>query len=564
MIGWSTIDGDETGLQTNVIFDADAQYCAGDARDILTDRAGSYKWTITDKGSPENCAGNANLSALSIDPGLLTPSFDFATTSYTATVSSAVDTLTVTPTANDVTNATITVNGTAVNSGAESNPISLGATSNTITVMVTAQNRTMRTYSIAVYKELEIPDMDDRTFTFTEGRTIESFMLSEATGGSGSYDYTVEGLPESLTFATMSLVISGIPDVLGTFVIEYTASDADTTVATILEPAVQTFAITVNGPPVAMITVGDHRSISGAPPDETFVFLEGDTVALDGSGSSDPEGEDLTYKWTATSGLSDPTPANSFSDSTAANTSLRLPDLDPGGIALYTITLVVTDASDLTAQTQVNIGSAGRVMADAGEAQTVNRGETVALDGRLSINHGGSLSGDPLTYSWVQVGEPPVALTNANTSMPTFTAPTVTMETDLVFRLTITSMLGDSDTDTVAVTVNAAAVNAAPTADAGSSQIAVAGMTVTLDGSGSRDTDGDVLRYSWIQVGEPPVSLSDASVVSPTFTAPNVATSAVLTFRLTVTDASDATDSATVTIAVYNPVMLERYTGCED
>ena len=63
--------------------------------------------------------------------------------------------------------------------------------------------------------------------------------------------------------------------------------------------------------------------------------------------------------------------------------------------------------------------------------------------------------------------------------------------------------------------------NSPPVADAGASQAITVGTSVTLDGSGSTDPDGDwPLTYGWAQTGGIAVTLSDHTTVSPTFTAP--------------------------------------------
>ena len=68
------------------------------------------------------------------------------------------------------------------------------------------------------------------------------------------------------------------------------------------------------------------------------------------------------------------------------------------------------------------------------------------------------------------------------------------------------------------------AANTPPVADAGADQTVELGVTVTLDGSGSYDADGDALSYTWTEVGHNPIRevLSDSMVVMPTFT-PSVA-----------------------------------------
>lgn len=95
--------------------------------------------------------------------------------------------------------------------------------------------------------------------------------------------------------------------------------------------------------------------------------------------------------------------------------------------------------------------------------------------------------------------------------------------------------------------------NQAPIADAGADQSVGEGATVVLNGSASRDPDGAIASYSWAQTSGPAVSLSNASAVSPTFTAPSVDSAQTLVFTLTVRDAAGATASDSVAIAV-NPL----------
>lgn len=91
--------------------------------------------------------------------------------------------------------------------------------------------------------------------------------------------------------------------------------------------------------------------------------------------------------------------------------------------------------------------------------------------------------------------------------------------------------------------------NVAPNVEAGISQTVSVAATVTLSGSGS-DTDGAIVSWAWLQLSGTTVALGDATQSITTFTAPDVAVSEVLTFRLTVTDNDGATGSDEVNVTV--------------
>jgi hypothetical protein len=86
--------------------------------------------------------------------------------------------------------------------------------------------------------------------------------------------------------------------------------------------------------------------------------------------------------------------------------------------------------------------------------------------------------------------------------------------------------------------------DSAPVADAGPNQIVPPG-TVTLNGSGSYDPDGDPLTYSWQQVGGASVNISGATAAVATFTA---AAGQTYSFRLTVKDPAGLQSTATTTV----------------
>jgi len=125
-------------------------------------------------------------------------------------------------------------------------------------------------------------------------------------------------------------------------------------------------------------------------------------------------------------------------------------------------------------------------------------------------------------------------------------SPTVTLSVAVhTIDLTVTDDDLATDTDSVQITVNAY-VNQAPAADAGPDQNVTdtdqgGGEDVTLDASGSSDSDGTIVSYDWEESSVP-----IATGVSPTVTL----TVAVHTIDLTVTDDDSATDSDSVVITV--------------
>lgn len=134
-------DGDVDGLDL-------AEFAAGGTGITLEEFAGYFG--AIDDSEPSD---NANLSALTISEGSLDPPFDPVTTCYSVTVENSIDEISVTPTTAD-TNATLTVNDIAVNSG-DPRLISLDVGDNLISIVVTAEDTTIKTYYVAVRRSFE-------------------------------------------------------------------------------------------------------------------------------------------------------------------------------------------------------------------------------------------------------------------------------------------------------------------------------------------------------------------------------------------------------------------------
>jgi large repetitive protein len=108
----------------------------------------------------------------------------------------------------------------------------------------------------------------------------------------------------------------------------------------------------------------------------------------------------------------------------------------------------------------------------------------------------------------------------------------------------------------VAETSDGTACNTRPVANAGSNQIVLERIggtptTVTLNGTGSFDTEGQALTYRWTQTGGPTVALRNDTSAQAQFEA-DVPYDTSLTFQLLVNDGVDSSVPATVTVNVVN------------
>ncbi|MEZ6038372.1 MAG: hypothetical protein R3F29_12890 [Planctomycetota bacterium] len=293
-----------------------------------------------------------------------------------------------------------------------------------------------------------------------------------------------------------------------------------------------TFAFDGDTQEALTVSVGNTAPIAVAAGSATVV--EGRVVRLDGTGSSDADGDRLSYRWVQTGG-----PTVTLDDPTAATPSFTAPDLV--GDATVTFELQVTDG-DAVRKDSVSItirADDDAPVLDAGVDQTVIGGSGVQLRARAVDPEAQSV-----TYQWRQTGGPTVVLSDANSAAPSFRAPDPVAGTTLTFEV-VADDGSNRVLDTVTVVV---APNSAPEVAIAPVPSVPAGAPFTLSAS-ARDADGDALTYRWTQLSGPAVALGDTGSANLTFTAPSVQTATDLTFRVEVHDGA-ATTTQVVVVAV--------------
>ena len=283
-------------------------------------------------------------------------------------------------------------------------------------------------------------------------------------------------------------------------------------------------------------TPGNSPPTANAGPNDT-AFV-GDTVSLNGAGSTDVDGNPLTFAW---SFVSRPAGSTATLQSPASVTPTFV--LDRAGT--YVIQLVVNDGFVNSAPDTVSISTLNSPpVANAGPDQSTFVGSVVSLSGAGSTD----VDGNALTFAWSLITRPAgstAVLSSASVVAPTFT---VDRAGTYIAQLVVNDGTVNSAPDTVIITT----LNRPPTANAGPDQSVALGATVQLNGSGSTDLDGNALTFAWALTVVP--SGSTATLLTPTIANPTFIADRPGTYvaQLIVNDGTVNSAPDTVTISTDN------------
>jgi hypothetical protein len=345
-------------------------------------------------------------------------------------------------------------------------------------------------------------------------------------GGTGglTYSWVLESRPVSSRAQlsnTDQAITSFVVDEFGTYMVSLTVSNGSATDKTLVSIS------TANTPPVA--NAGPNRTV--AP---------GAAVTLDGTASSDVDGDALTYAWSFIS-----RPANSTSEIANVRAATTMFTADRAGT--YIVQLIVNDskADSIPAVVGISVTASNTPpVAAAGRNRTVSPGSLVQLSGAGSTD----VDGDPLTYRWSLLTVPAgssATLSNPAAVNPTFTADLAGL---YVAQLIVNDGKIDSVPSTVTITTD---VSQPPTANAGAGQTVSHGALVILTGSGT-DPQHLPLTFAWSLITRPAGSiatLSATNVANPNFVADKPGTYVA---QLIVSNGTLASAPATVAITTTN------------
>ncbi len=183
-----------------------------------------------------------------------------------------------------------------------------------------------------------------------------------------------------------------------------------------------------------------------------YTLDEGSSKTLDGTNTTDDDGDPLTVSWTF---VGDNQGATLTDEDTLTPTFTAPGNVD--GDKIVTVKLTVDDGNitdtDRTTVTILDADGSGNAPpeADAGGPYSVNEEESILLDGTGSDDP----DGDSLTFEWTITGDAHGGvLTDATTATPTFESTTnVDGDKSVTVRVNVSDGNGGTDSDQTTVTI---------------------------------------------------------------------------------------------------------------
>lgn len=339
---------------------------------------------------------------------------------------------------------------------------------------------------------------DQTITTANTSVALDGSASSDTNGDSLTYSWSLTSIPEG-SAATLSEPAGSspefTPDINGNYIIELVVNDGTEDSAT--------DSVTI------VLDIPNEPPTGDAGPDQNVET--GSLVTLDGSESTDLEGDTLTFDWV----LSAPTGSGATLSDTAAVSPTFTADID----GTYSINLSVSDDAAQSAIDEVIVNATttnAAPVASAGADQNVATGSLVTLDASASSD----ANGDMLSHIWTLTNLPTSSI--ATLSDSTSSSPQFTADVAGIYEATLVVNDGSEDSAISTVMITAQTANSAPTANAGINQNITTTAAVTLDGSASSDADGDTLAYLWALTSVPTgssASITDQTLVAPMFTA---------------------------------------------
>lgn len=262
----------------------------------------------------------------------------------------------------------------------------------------------------------------------------------------------------------------------------------------------------------------------------------GSTVSLNGSNSTGSPSRIASFQWTQVSG-----PAVSLSSASSPQCTFKTKNIASTAPLAFNLTVTNSQGLSRSALCLVNVSPSGKgPSVNGGPDQTVSACSNVTLDGSSSSDSYGTIT----SYSWTQIAGPAVSILNADTANASFVSPAPGSQgATLVFELSVQDQYGLQAR--AQWTVNVVGDYQPPEANAGADITAAPLTTVTLNGTASSDPAASSDTYRWTQISGVPVTLSDPTSTTPSFTAPSLTGDQVSqpVFMLTVTNSQDALSS---------------------